>query len=139
MYGRVTAVMEWIVEHIQDGECHYVQKYIDESISNQRKKESNKIKRLERALEKMKNKKEKEIDDEKWEEIAKVRWPCKCPYCSPELDYNQRITKFKKESCFEDEGRYMTSFRNAVLKSCGYKYVKLERGHHLVKLAKVKK
>ena len=118
MYGRVTAIMEWIVEHIQDGECHYVQKYIDESISNKRKRESKNIKRLEETLEKIKKKKENEIDDEKWEEMVKDKWPCKCPYCSPKLDYNQRVNEFMSKSCFNEKTRYMTDYRKMVDKLC---------------------
>ena len=123
MYGRVTAVMEWIVEHIQDGECHYVQKYIDESISKKRKRESNNIKRLEETFEKIKKKKENEIDEQEWEEILKDRWPCECPYCSPELSYNNRVNKFMKNSCFHEKGRYITDYRKHVGKLCGVQFV----------------
>ena len=122
MYGRVTAIMEWIVEHIQDGECHYVQKYIDESISKKRKRESKNIKRLEETFEKIKKKKENEIDDEKWEEIVKDNWPCECTYCSPKLDYNYRLNEFMNNSCFPDKGRYMTDYRKEVGKLCGVQF-----------------
>ena len=118
MYGRVTAIMEWIVEHIQDGECHYVQKYIDESISNERKKESKEIKRLNKIFNGIKRKKEKELDDDEWGQIVKDEWPCSCPRCSPKLSYWHRVPQFFENSCFNDKGRYMTGYRQYVNKLC---------------------
>ena len=46
IYARVTSAMEFIVQNIQDGECHYVDNYIKHNIEPKRKEEAEEIEKL---------------------------------------------------------------------------------------------
>lgn len=106
VYARVTAVMEWIVKHIQNGECHYVQKYIDEKIRRKRKNESLKVEALKQIF--------NEIHESK-NEVYPER-PCECPKCHKNVP--SRVTELREDHCFSHQGSYMTEYRQNVERYC---------------------
>ena len=114
VYGRVTAVVEWIVENIQDGECHYVQKYIDDVIVKKRKRESSKTEKLENMLNEIKRK--NKIDHKEIEKIIEKKWPCKCPKCYRNV--YPWVSKYRENECMHNPGIYMTGYIKEVEKYC---------------------
>ena len=46
VYARITSAMEWIVQNIQDGECHYVDNYIKHTIEPKRNEEAELMEKL---------------------------------------------------------------------------------------------
>ena len=121
VYARVTAVMDWIVEKIQDGECHYVQKYIDDVIENKRKRESSKTKKLKDMLNEIKRKNEKDYKRPERDSSEK-KWPCKCPKCHKNV--YPRIPKYRENECMDKPGIYMTGYKKEVKKYCRKNHMK---------------
>ena len=84
--------MKWIVEHIQQGECHYVQKYMDNVIEKQRKEEENKIKILAYKFNMMKEKENNRCQMNPWREKS-------CPKSSPSMEAFRNYLKSPYASC----------------------------------------
>lgn len=99
----MTSVLKWIVKHIQEGECHYVQTHIDEVVEKQRSKYLAQMRALESHFDKLaKNAK------------VKMAQGCECPDCHPDVP----IADWRKKNCHKEDSDYMSNHFRRLLHKC---------------------
>ena len=90
--------MEWMVKHIQQGECHYVEKYINEVIEKKRDSMLYKIQEMEKLFD--------ELEENKREKEKKIKKPCKCPN-HPNKCPEVKMNPWRLENC---RGKHNTDY-----------------------------
>ena len=86
------------MKHIQQGECHYVQKYIDEEIQKKRDDMLYKIQEMEKLFD--------ELEKNKGKNEKKKEKQCKCPK-NPSKCPEVKMNPWRLENC---RGKHNTDY-----------------------------